>query len=310
MHTSRDGQLIGIETDFQFGIFRPIAALAYGLESGSIRYRAGLTLATGFKIPVVDLRLEDFSGALVDWPQTPILGREGQTGIELGLSLGPARYRAFFGELWPLDEEAPQVAYLSMEVTRSWQLPFELLLSSSSQAVMGMLLEGGGPFHSMTNTLSLRLGGLTLSGRWGSLQNQARLEAFEFTTSVRGIAQLIKGRQFWNVTLERKFTMHETSIELPIPPELVEVIPLPKTLPIMLQGALFLQAGGATREEPIDQGDGAAGQQSNGEGVELELKTEMLFSWGISATLFVHDFPIRAELIITQEGETKFSVNF
>jgi len=130
--TSLDGQLVGIETDFQFGIFKPIAALAYGVESGRFRYKAGLRLATGFEVPVVGLRIGDFSGALIDWPRSPILGREGQKGVELGVNLGPTRYRAFLGELWPRGSESendgtvPQVAYLSMDVTRRWNLPFKL----------------------------------------------------------------------------------------------------------------------------------------------------------------------------------------
>jgi len=309
MHTSRDGRLIGVETDFQLGIFRPIAALAYGLESGSIRYRAGGTFKTGFEVPLAGLRLGDFSAALVDWPSTPILGREGQMGIELGLSLGPAHFSGFFGRLWPFDGRAPQAAFITVEVTRSLKLPFELTLSSSSYMIMGLVLpevEGGGSFSSTVNTLSLSLGELAITGRWGSLKNEAGLEGFEFTTGVRGISRPLKGHKFWNITLERRFPIYETSFELPLPPELIEKVPLPKELPVSLEGALFLQAGGATRKEPEEQG--IAGQKSDGEG--LGLRSETLLSWGISAELSVHRFSIHAELIITQEGETRFSMSF
>lgn len=301
--TSLDGQLIGVETDFQFGIFKPIGALAYGLESGRFRYKAGLQLTTGFEIPLVGLRVGDFSGSLIDWPESPILGREGQKGVELGLNMGPTRYRAFLGELWPLSPESagdgavPQVAYLSIDATRSWRLPFELALSSSSQAIMGVVLADGFekalPFEAMTGSLSLSLGGLRVSGRWGRLQNEAQLEGFEFTTGVRGIAQALKGREFWNVTLERAFPMYETAIALPIPPELAERARLPTELPLRLEGSLFLQAGGAAR-----------GQAPS------EPETETLFSWGISAGLSIDTFSVRAQLIVTQAGETKFSLSF
>jgi hypothetical protein len=314
--TSLDGQLIGIETDLQFGIWKPIAALAYGLESQRFRYRVGLTLATGLKLPLAGLELRDFSGALVDWPMSPILGREGQSGLELGMDLGPTRYRAFFGRLWQVadESEAPQVAYLAADVTRTWQLPFDLLLSSSSHTILGMVLSGRfedrNPFQfqSMTSALSLSLGGLRMSGRWGRLQNGARLEGFQFTTGVRGITQALKGHEFWNVTLERTFPMYETAIELPTPPELVRF--LPRSLPVTLQGVLFVQAGSATHRKEGEDLDAHQANGGNGPQPQPELETEMLFSWGISVILSIHQLRVRAELVITQDGETRFNFSF
>ncbi len=289
--TGLDGQLIGLELDTQLGIWKPIAALAYGLESGRFRYKAGLLLVTGLELPLLGQRLGDFSVALVDWPTSAILGREGQMGIELGWSLGRAHFSLFTGNLWTKGGEAPHVNYLLIDTSYSFELPFDLRLSTSAQMVFGMLVEGSSsakPFQSMARTLSLSLGDLRLSGRWGTLANEAQLAGFQFTTGVRGISETLKGHQFWNVTLERTFPMHESSMELPGPPLLTRF--LPRALPVRLAGVLFFQAGGAIPEESA--------------------QFEMLFSWGMSATFSVHELRLRAELIFAQDGQTRFNFSF
>lgn len=341
--TSRDGQLIGLKSNFQWGIWKPIAAVAYGLESGNIRYQAGLMLDTRVVLPGLGLNVGPFSAAFVDWFSTPVLGREGQRGLQLGLRLGDTRYTGFFGELWSLpEEEAPKVGYLLAEVNRSFRLPYELTLSSSSQTVVGVLLppdlDGSSleedlppeklpQFQSMTQSLTLRLGELSLTGRWGSLQNEADLGEFIFTTGVRGIPQVLEGHVFWNVTLSRSFPMYEADLPLPLPPELTEY-GVPDSMPLSLSGKFFVQAGGVVREVPSppeaspSEGSSASEEvppgidvQPEKEGtepeVEAETETEALFSWGISATLTIFEqFRLQVELIVTQSGETKFNVRF
>lgn len=294
--TSQDGQLVGLETDLQFGIWKPIAALAYGFDSGHMRYKAGLMLAMGFDLPGLGQRLGDFRAALVDWPDSPILGREGQSGMEVGWRLGNTQFSGFWGTLWPREDEAPQIQYLSIEAFDSYPLPFDLQLSSSSHMIVGMVLTDEKPFQSMTRTLTLSMGDLRLSGRLGMLENEAQLEGFEFTTGVKGITQSLKGTEFWNVTLERTFPMYESAIALPVPPELAQF--LPASLPVGLRGAFFVQAGGATHKKNPEVSKAT------------ELETEMLFSWGISATFSISDLRIQTELIFTQDGETRFNFGF
>jgi hypothetical protein len=314
--TSLDGQLIGLESNFQFGIWKPIAAAAYGLESGRIRYKAGLLLDTGFTLPVLEMRLEEFHAEFVDWFSTPVLGREGQSGIEAGLTLGDARYVGFFGQLWTSEGEAPQVAYLVTDMGRTLKLPYDLTLRASSRTVVGQLLASEKPFRSASYSLGLSLGSLRLTGRWGTLENEADLKDFQFTMGVRGIAQSLQGHEFWSVTLERSFPMYETSWALPVPPELESF--LPTSLPVSLTGAFFVQAGGATREveelRDTDANGGSGGtsaqEKNENEGPSAAFETEALFSWGMYATLSIQQMRIRAELIITQSGETKFSVSF
>ena len=296
--TSLDGQLVGVDTDLQFGIWKPIAALAYGLNSGRFRYKAGLTLATGFHLPGLGERLGDFRAALVDWPASPVLGREGQSGVEIGWRMGNAQFSGFWGTLWPREGHAPQVQYLSIDTLDTYTLPYDLRLSSSSTMIIGMLMADEKLFQSMTRTLTLSLGDLRLSGRYGMLENEAQLDGFEFSTGVRGIAQSLKGHEFWNLTLERTFSMYESAIPLALPAELQAF--LPASLPVGLQGAFFVQAGGATHQVITKTEDEEMSK----------METEMLFSWGISTTFSIHEFRLRAELIFTQDGETRFNFSF
>jgi hypothetical protein len=288
--TSLDGQLLGVETDLQFGIWKPIASLAYGVGSGRFRYKAGLMLATGFEVPGLGQRLGDFRAALVDWPESPILGREGQSGIQVGWRLGNAEVSVFHGFLWSKEGEAPQVQYLVIDTSDAYELPFGLHLSSASQMVVGAVTASEQLFQSMTRTLSVSLGDLRLSGRWGMLENPAHLAGFEFSTGVRGIARSLTGHEFWNMTLERTFSMYESSLTLPLPSDWQWF--LPASLPMGLRGAFFVQAGGATQAK------------------ERGGQTEMLFSWGLSATFFLHAFRLQAELIFAQDGETRFHFGF
>ena len=153
-------------------------------------------------------------------------------------------------------------------------------------------------FQSMTRTLTLSLGDLRLSGRWGMLENEAQLDGFEFTTGVRGISQSLKGQEFWNVTLERTFSMYESAIPLALPVEVQAF--LPASLPVGLKGAFFVQAGGAARHQITQTEDEDASS----------MESEMLFSWGLSAAFSIHEFRLQAELIFTQHGETRFNFGF
>ncbi len=293
VQTGRDGQLIGLElAGVQWGPWRPIGAVAYGLESGAVRFKAGLGVDWGVELPLpVELqllrggkpvRLEGLYAQAMDWFETPVLGREGQTGVEAGFTLGETRYRAFGGRLWPRPDdetgeagEGPLVAYLAMSESRSWDLPFGLALGLSARSVMGVRLEPflaqaepelepepdelegkvegweRWSFSSAVYTLSVGLDGLELRARGGHLENPAGLPGFEFTTGVRGLAPL-KGPAFWNVGLTRRLPVYETRLELPVPPELERW--LPSELAITLEGAFRVQMGGVFRPPEPSEG--------------------------------------------------------
>ncbi len=330
--TSLDGQLVGLELKgVQFGIWKPIAAAAYGLESGRIRYKAGVGLDVELTLPPLfrPTRIGDFYAALLDWFETPVLGREGQRGVEAGFRWGETRYTGFFGTLWPRSAEGPDagppVSYLTMAFSKSFKLPVDLTLTFSSRTVLGWLLPVPAltlestsqetdsdeeaknelkTFRSTTYALSLQLGDLQLSGRWGTLENPAELAGFEFTTGVRGIARTLQGRAFWNVTLNKTLPMYEVRIKLPMPPELAKF--LPTELPVTLQGALIVQTGGVLREPQLE----VSAQKSEGSDFERPLEHEALLSWGLSATLSVGNARLRAALIVSQEGKTVFRLSF
>jgi hypothetical protein len=329
--TGLDGQLIGLELKgVQFGIWKPIAAAAYGLESGRIRYKAGVGLDVEFTLPSLfrPTRIGDFYAALGDWFETPVLGREGQRGVEAGFRWGETRYTGFFGTLWPRSAEGPDagplIGYLTMTFSKSLKLPVDLTLTVSSRTVLGWLLPVAAlklestsqafdsdeeaknerkTFRSTTYALNLQLGDLRLSGQWGMLENPAELAGFEFTTGVRGIARTLQGQAFWNVTLNKTLPMYEARIKLPTPPELARF--LPTELPVTLQGALIVQTGGVLREPQLE----VSAQKSEGSDFERSLEHEALLSWGLSATLSVGNARLGAALIISQEGETIFRLS-
>lgn len=332
--TSLDGQLIGLELKgVQFGIWKPIAAAAYGLESGRIRYKAGVGLDVELTLPapLKPTRIGDFYAALLDWFETPVLGREGQRGVEAGFRWGETRYTGFFGTLWPRSAEGPDagppIGYLTAAFSKSFKLPVDLTLTFSSRTVLGWLLpvpeltlestsqafdsdeeakEELKTFRSTTYALSLQLGDLRLSGQWGTLENPAELAGFEFTTGVRGIARTLRGQAFWNVTLNKTFPVYEVRIQLPTPPELAKF--LPTELPVALQWSLIVQTGGVLQETQPEAEASAQGSESSD--LERAFRHEALLSWGLSATLSVGNARLRAALIVSQEGKTVFRMGF
>lgn len=340
--TSLDGQLIGFElVDVQFGIWKPIISIAFGKNDSGIRfrYRGGTIIDQGIEIPVISQRLGDFSGAIVNWPATPVLGREGQSGVEMGFKFGETQYKGFIGELWPLgdDDFFTPVAFLSTDAFYSASLPYGIRISGSTETVSGIVLpqkekglnytisslfdqlsqdEVDWPFNSSVFSASIGVNGFRLSGRWGVLSNEASLKGFEFVTGVRGISQSLRGDGFWNLTLERNFTMYQTSIPVDLPEQFSDVPIIPDELPVKLAGKVFFQGGASMQkiEAPIEESDTATEQPGEAQQTEHEAETitetEMLFSWGISTTLTVYEFNVRAQIIFTQNGETKFSFSF
>jgi len=346
--TSLDGQLIGLEViDLKFGLWQPIAAIGVPTDFSKIpdhiRFKAGIINTYQYELPVVGEELGNFRAAVVNWPSTPVLGREGQTGIELGADLGTSKYRAFVGNLWPVNEDDvfTPAGLISTSTTQSFSLPFSSRLTFSSSSVQGVMLpptENGltgsfenlfealgnedftDKFNSANYTLTLSIQGLILSGRFGYLTNPAELNRFEFVTGVRGGTQPLRGHQYWNLTFERRFNMYETSLPLNLPVQFRDFPFIPRQLDVSLDGRLFFQGAAATFEVEVETGDEDSGNslpppvaqptQADEQEPEPELQTDMLFSWGLSTTLTVYEFRVRAEIIINQEGETKFSFTF
>lgn len=320
--TSKDGRLIGVDTNLPAigGLWKPRAALAYGVDSGRFRYQAGLTVTTGISLPVLDRRIGDPSVAIVDWPSSPILGREGQSGVEVGLGFGETRATGFYGSLWGRNGEPDRdVGYLRVDSGTSFNLPYGVRANTRSVMTFGALLGDGATlgqtFQANTGSFGLSVGNFNASVDHGRLTNEAELSGFEFTTGVPGLGGPLTGERYWRFTLRRTFPMYETAIPLPIPTELANV--LPGELPVALRGDVGVHVANADQrvvaepETPNGSTEDAESQQFGPPtDPDVEWTSEMGFSWSASVTLRVDGFSIRAELIVPQDGSTRVNVNF
>ena len=319
--TSKDGRLVGFDTNLPpiSDLWKPRAALAYGVDSGRFRYQAGLTVATGLGLPVLDQRIGDPSLAIVDWPSSPILGREGQSGIEAGLSLGDVRATAFYGSLWGRGDHLDrQVGYVRLDSGTSFNLPYGVRAHTDSVMTFGALMDGSTPgatFQSKTGSVGLSLDGFSARVNYGSLTNAADLAGFEFTTGVPGLGGPLTGERYWRLTLRRTFEMYETAIPLPVPEGLPSMVP--RELPLTLRGDVGVHVANADQkaqpdpETPDGSAEGSAAQQlMPSQDPDVEWTSEMGFSWSASVTLSAGGVSIRAELVVPQDGSTRFNVNF
>ena len=204
------------------------------------------------------------------------------------------------------------MAYLNLDRGSSYSLPYRIYLSSSSNMTVGTLLDGNGNltgqlFQAGIQRLTLNIGELRLSGRWGHLSNVAKLKGFEFTTGVRGIPKALRGHDFWSFDLERRFTLYQAEIPLPsslLPPTLLPA--LGQGIPLKLSGALTFQAGSATHDRP----EPAPVAQASKAKTAKPQESGTLFSWGLAAILSVSRFQLRADFVFTQDGRFQFLMNF
>lgn len=319
--TSKDGRLVGLDTDLPAinDLWKPRAAAAYGIESGRIRYQAGLEVTTGLTIPVIDQRVGNPSLAVVDWPSSPILGREGQRGVELGLSFGETRALGFFGSLWGRDDHPDRdVGYVRLDSGTSFDLAHGVRVRTSSVMTVGALMDGATPgqtFQSNTGSVGLSLDGFNADVRYGSLTNAADLAGFEFTTGVPGLGGPLTGQRYWQLTLSRSFPMYETAIPLPLPQGLSSAVPT--EMPLTLRGDVGVHVANADQrseaesESPNGSSETTGAQQADPPGdVETEWTSEMGFSWTASLTLSVQNVSVKAQLVVPQDGSTRFNLNF
>lgn len=296
-----DGRLVGFEADCRFGNWEPFGSAGYGLKSKSFRYKVGLGLLSS-ALPLVG----DTGGlraSLVNWPSSPILGQLGESGVALALNRGSDQARIFWGRFWSEVGRGPQVAYLTIDGGQSYSLPYAIFLTSSSNMTFGLLRgtgsELGRTFNASSQTVTLGIGDLRLTGRWGHLTNEADLKDFEFVAGVRGIAKALRGHDFWSLDVERRFTLYQMPIPLPL-----DLPMIGNALPFQVSGALTFQAGSATHQRPpftpVAQMEGA----KHGE------ETETLFSWGLAAIVSLSQFQLRADFVFTQDGQFQFLMNF
>lgn len=319
--TSKDGRLVGFDTNLPAigELWKPRAAAAYGFDSGRVRYQAGLEVTTGISIPVIDQRVGNPSLAVVDWPSSPILGREGQSGVELGISVGETHAIGFFGSLWGRDDQPDRnVGYVQLDSGTSFDLAYGVRARTNSVMTVGALMDGSTPgqmFQSNRGSVGLSLDGFSANVRYGSLTNAADLAGFEFTTGVPGLGGPLTGERYWQLTLSRSFPMYETGIPLPVPPEWPNTIPT--EIPLTLRGDIGVHVANADRrseaegESPNGSSATTGSQQADSpDAVDMEWTSEMGFSWTASLTLSVQNVSVKARLAVPQDGSPRFTVNF
>ena len=319
--TSKDGRLVGFDTNLPAigDLWKPRAALAYGFDSGRFRYQAGLRVTTGLSLPLIDQRIGNPSLAIVDWPSSPILGREGQSGVEAGLSFGEARATGFVGSLWGRgDQPDREVGYVRVDSGTSFDLPHGVRAHTDSVMTFGALMDGstlGETFQANTGSVGLTLGGFSARVNYGSLSNAADLAGFEFTTGVPGLGGPLTGERYWKLTLSRSFPMYETAIPLPLPEGLPSTVP--QELPLTLRGDLGVHVANADQrasseaESPEGSAEPPSPQRAEpSSDVDGAWTSQMGFSWSASLTLSVDGFAVRAKLVVPQDGAARFDVSF
>jgi len=302
---SVDGLLLGAEGSYKFfGWLEPSLAVAYGLQSQQIRYKAGISAW-------------DLTVSVLDWPRTAVLGRIGESGLKATLNLSEelpiigdffggtswveqelggssqSTVSGFVGTLWPWTEDPNplDIAYLLWESRRSFRLPFGIELGMSQRMLLGWWQLGVLPSefrYSQTN-LSLRYEALSVSLSYGNLENKSNLPGFIFVQGVKGESTTIRGDQFWAVQFERAFDVMTASVPLPL---------LPQPLELLVQGGIFLQVSSAGKIElPSD------GQH------EDKRAWQNLLSWGVSLVLSfdrVSGAKVRVDFIFTRDGQFHF----
>jgi len=271
---SIDGFLLGLEGSLNLGILEPFLGAAYGINSGNIRYKIGSGLGPAA-----------FSS--LDWPGSAVLGREGEKGLRGDLTLKKLELEAscFFGQLWLIKEQetaSPKVAYLSLSRKMTWKLPFDVEIRSSGDFTFGSVLEGkinGKTFQSTLRSFMLRVGKLRLEYSSGTAKNEARLAGFEFTAKVKGYEKPLQGDSFWTLSVERRFELFSSLLDLP----------MLGALPFIVDGSVFFASGSAAKKDQ-------------------EKEPEILFGWGFGTVFSLAGFQMRTDAFFNKEGQFKFLV--
>jgi hypothetical protein len=197
--SSRDGLLIGFDLRLTVGPYEPDVGTVYGLGSQAFRYRYGVTIA------------QLLSAEYHDWPGSPVLGREGERGLQLALSLGKVALRGFYGVLWqtPRESEDPGVAYLQLSDQLQWELPLGTRLQLQGDILGGARLTAPKIeiFRTFSGSAQLTLDQTTLTLQYGLLANPSGLADLRFRFGLRSYPATFQGDRLLVASLERRFDL-------------------------------------------------------------------------------------------------------
>jgi len=285
---SIDGTLLGLEGGYGFnmgglGIWKPFGGIAYGLDSHKIRHKIGLQIGSLWV-------------SHVDWPSDAVLGREGEMGIKLGFNMQGGQVSLFKGELWQKTGTAPQVGYLHISSSRTFNLYQNIHLTYSTNSLWGAFWPINKEsqekmFRSMQQNLSLSIGKFSFSLGMGQLENKANLDEFQFVNGMTGSTETLKGERFWRFSVERRFLLLSVPTNLPKPAMLPEGVPWLEELPV--QGVLFVEGLNSTHRE--------AGKDPT---------SENRLGWGVGIVVPTAWFTAQAKIIFDRDGKYTFKVGF
>ena len=295
LQSNHDGLLLGFDlrlgTELAGLSWEPNVGGAYGLGSHALHYHSGLTVA--------DL----LSVSYLDWPGSPVLGRDGERGFELGLSLSglamPAFYqpflngltiRGFYGTLWqtPRESQEPAVSYLYVSDQIQWDLPLGAGVQLQGDGLLGAQLSTPRAefFRTFSTSVQFTLDQTTLRIQYGQLDNPVGLADLRFRFGLRSYPATFQGDRLLVASLERRFDLFTVQFSRLGGIDLAGLLGLiGESVPVLLraQGALFLE-GGEVWLSGISQGG-------------------ILSGWGVG--LIFPDLSLRLEVTFNAPGEPR-----
>lgn len=273
--SSRDGLLVGFDLRLTTGPWELRVGMVYGLGSRAIHYRSGATIA------------ELFSLEYRDWPGSPVVGREGERGLQLAVSQHDLALLGFYGTLWqtPRESKDPTVAYLRVSDRLQQELPLGARLQLQGEFLIGTLLAAPSPelFRTFSSFAQLTLDQTTLRLQYGQLANPGGLSDLRFRFGLRSYPATFQGDRFLVASLERRFDLFTVQLSTIDLSSLLG--PLGGSVPVLLrgQGELFFEGGEVWLSE-IPQGG-------------------ILSGWGVG--LIFSDLNLRLDVAFNAQGEPR-----
>jgi len=282
---SVDGTVLGLSGDVVLSGIRPFAKLGYGLNSGNIRYEAGV----GWQA---------WSVSVYDWADTSVLGRTGESGVMARYHDGISTASLRMAQLWPLDDEAaaPEAQYIQNDLSHTLTGPFDISLAFDARLTLGMLADGR-LFESSQHGVRGRWGDLRFSFAQGASSNEAELPGYEHNQGMRGYEDPLKGHSFWRGRVDRRTRL--------------------LTVPLDFESWFGPAAAGlALPELAIGVDASAFGEvlrvQPNPDALDADpdpaaLEPESYMGWGVGLVLLLDgvDFELRFDLFFNRVGEVQ-----
>jgi len=295
IHSERDGLLLGLDLHLAFGPWELGAGGAWGFTSRAARFRTQVEY------------LKALGLSYGDWPESLVLGRQGELGLRVTADLiainrllggeegalvaqilrrSQLRGTGFLGRLWPGEgeDEGPEVRYLHLKGLIHLPLPFGIALESRGEFLFGQPLESPErSFQTFFSSTRLWADQTTVELRLGELDNPADLAGFSFELGMRSYPYAFAGERFLLASLERRFELISQHL-----------------FRLDLSGVLGPRWGWIPLHLRVLSSVFFEGGVVFGEG-EL-----ILFGWG--ASLILPDLDLRVDLAVNRDGVPQLRV--